>query len=104
MWVDVDKDDYYSYEVYSQDGNIIIEVLDEREKLWTFNFCKYPNQLYFIDAYKNFIIVEERKPGATVSYWLIQIIEKNDCFTLDAFCVSSTIGTLNYDISFGYKI
>jgi hypothetical protein len=57
IWVNVDKDDYYSYTVYSQDGNIVIVILDENLKLTTLTFCKSPNTVIFIDAYKNFIIV-----------------------------------------------
>ncbi len=68
------------------------------------DFCKSPNTLYFVDAYQNIIIAEERRPGATVAYWFITIVEKNDCFSLEAFSASSRIDNENYDISFGYSI
>ncbi len=87
----MDKDDYYSYEVFTKDGNIIIKILDENEKVTALDFCKSPNTLYFVDAYQNIIIAEERRPGATVAYWFITIVEKNDCFSLEAFSASSRI-------------
>jgi len=49
----------YSYGVYTQDGNILINILDLDLNTYTLTFDK-ENNLYFRDAYQRFIVLDER--------------------------------------------
>ena len=90
IFFDNPKDNsYYAYTTYIQDGELKVSITDQNLKVTMLEFSKRSNSIRYVDAYRNFIVVEERCPGATVSYWVIKIVERNKCFELKAFPVDS---------------
>lgn len=67
---------YYAYRVYSANRDIVVNLFDSNvhEYEFTYKTNDPNNQLFFRDAYKKFIIVEEMtSDNKTFSYWLLII-------------------------------
>lgn len=74
---------YYAYEVYSDNGKIIIDLVDKDLTSYQFTFESKENTLYYRAAYNKFIIVEEKtSDNKSVSFWVLTITKTEESYTL----------------------
>jgi hypothetical protein len=64
--------DYFYYKVYTENGQISIEVLDSQLSTSELTFSTEETSLVFKTAYNRYIIVEEKNAtGNSVEYWVL---------------------------------
>lgn len=106
MFVEVNFNSYYWATIYNKGGKIQISIVNEELRCFELEFMRY-NEVVFIDAYQNYIIVKEVNDcGEVLSYFVLIIVyDTKACkFYLDFFAVSPRVDSTFWKIEEGFLI
>ena len=92
--------------ISNKNGKIQIDILNENNKAFNLVF-KRRNTVEFVDAYQNYIIVQEVTPiGAVLSYFVLEIVYDTEAckFYVDYFAVNPRVDSTFWHIPEDFRI